>query len=38
MCVYVCVDYRLINYPMMEENRNTRRKTTEDGFEVDTSA
>ncbi len=29
---------RLIYYPVVEGNRSTRRKTTENGFEVDTSA
>jgi hypothetical protein len=32
------VDYRLIHYPVVEENRRTRRKTTGNGFEMDTSA
>jgi hypothetical protein len=35
---YIYVDYRLIHYPVVEENRSARRKTTENGFEVDTSA
>jgi hypothetical protein len=35
---YIHVDYRLIYYPVVEENRSTRRKTTGNGFEVDTSA
>jgi hypothetical protein len=32
------MDYRIIHYPVVEENRRTLRKTTENGFEVDTSA
>jgi hypothetical protein len=35
---YIYVDYRLIHYPVLEENRSTRRKITGNGFEVDTSA
>jgi hypothetical protein len=35
---YIYVDYRLIHYPVVEENWSARRKTTENGFEVDTSA
>jgi hypothetical protein len=35
---YIYVDYRLIHYPVVEENRSIRRKTTANGFEVDTSA
>jgi hypothetical protein len=41
MCVKepdIYVDYRLIHYPVVEENRRTRRKTTRNGFEVDPSA
>jgi hypothetical protein len=41
MCVKepdIYVDYRLIHYPVGEENQSTRRKTTGNGFEMDTSA
>jgi hypothetical protein len=34
----IYVNYRLIHYPVVEENQSTRRKPTQNGFEVDTSA